>query len=46
MAERAIFLDRDDTIIENDGYLGDPAKVKLLPGAGTALTSLRALGYR
>ncbi len=46
MWERAVFLDRDNTIIENDGYLGDPAKVKLLPGAGTALAALRALGYR
>jgi D,D-heptose 1,7-bisphosphate phosphatase len=46
MAERAVFLDRDNTIIDNDGYLGDPSKVKLMPGAGTALASLRALGYR
>ena len=46
MSERAIFLDRDNTLIENDGYLGDPAKVKLLPGAGTALVALRGLGYR
>jgi D-glycero-D-manno-heptose 1,7-bisphosphate phosphatase len=46
MAERAVFLDRDDTIIDNDGYLGDPEKVKLLPGAATALTAIRALGYR
>ncbi len=46
MAERAVFLDRDNTIIENDGYLGDPSKVKLLPGAGSALTAIRALGYR
>ena len=46
MSERAVFLDRDNTIIDNDGYLGDPSRVKLLPGAATALTSLRALGYR
>jgi D,D-heptose 1,7-bisphosphate phosphatase len=46
MPERAIFLDRDNTIIENDGYLGDASKVKLLPGAGTALSSLRRLGYK
>ena len=44
--ERAVFLDRDDTIIDNDGYLGDPSKVKLLPSAATALTAIRALGYR
>jgi len=47
MAERAIFLDRDNTIIEDhEGYLGDPAKVKLLPGAATAIASMRRLGYR
>lgn len=46
MAERAVFLDRDNTIIENDGYLGDPSKVKLLTGAATALSAMRALGYR
>ncbi len=46
MSERAVFLDRDNTIIENDGYLGDPSKVKLLPGAATALASIRGLGYR
>ncbi len=46
MPERAIFLDRDNTIIDNDGYLGDPSKVRLLLGAATALASLRALGYR
>jgi len=46
MPERAVFLDRDNTLIENDGYLGDPAKVKLLPGAASALVALRGLGYR
>jgi D,D-heptose 1,7-bisphosphate phosphatase len=46
MAERAVFLDRDNTIIDNDGYLGDPSKVKLLTGAATALAALRSLGYR
>jgi D,D-heptose 1,7-bisphosphate phosphatase len=46
MAERAVFLDRDNTLIDNDGYLGDPTKVKLLPGAATALSALRGLGYR
>jgi D-glycero-D-manno-heptose 1,7-bisphosphate phosphatase len=47
MPERAIFLDRDNTIIEDpDGYLGDPAKVKLLPGAATAIASMGRMGYR
>ena len=46
MAERAIFLDRDNTIIADEGYLGDPAKVKLLPGAGAALQAMHRFGYR
>jgi D,D-heptose 1,7-bisphosphate phosphatase len=46
MAERAVFLDRDNTIIENDGYLGTPSMVKLITGAATALSAIRALGYR
>src|SRR5688572_20333139 len=46
MAERAVFLDRDNTIIENDGYLGTPSGVKLITGAATALSAIRALGYR
>ena len=46
MSERAVFLDRDNTIIANDGYLGDPTGVKLLPGAAAAIASLRRLGFR
>jgi D-glycero-D-manno-heptose 1,7-bisphosphate phosphatase len=46
MPERAVFLDRDDTLIDNDGYLGDPSRVKLLTGAATAVSAIRALGYR
>ncbi len=47
MAERAVFLDRDNTIIEDrEGYIGDPARVRLLPGAATAIASMRRLGYR
>ncbi len=46
MSERAVFLDRDNTIIANDGYLGDATGVKLLPGAAAAIASLRRLGFR
>ena len=42
----AIFLDRDRTLIENDGDLGDPNLVKLVRGAASAIASLRGLGYR
>jgi D-glycero-D-manno-heptose 1,7-bisphosphate phosphatase len=41
MGKRAVFLDRDDTLIENVPYLGDPAKVKLMPGAAEALLQFR-----
>jgi formyltetrahydrofolate-dependent phosphoribosylglycinamide formyltransferase len=41
---RAVFLDRDGTIIEDTGYLADPAAVRLLPGAAAAITRLNAAG--
>lgn len=44
--EAAVFLDRDNTIIENDGDLGEPDKVRLIQGAASAIASLRGLGYR
>src|SRR4051794_35773411 len=37
---RAVFLDRDGTIIEDVGYLRDPEAVRLLPGAATAIKHL------
>lgn len=37
---RAAFLDRDGTIIEDAHYLGDPAGVRLLPGAAEAIRRL------
>jgi len=41
----AIFLDRDDTLISNDGDLGDPADVVLLEGVTKGLESLRSMGF-
>lgn len=41
----AIFLDRDNTLIVCDGYLGDPAKVQLIEGAPQAVAALRAAGF-
>ncbi len=41
----AIFLDRDGTLIEDPGYLADPAGVVLLPGVTEALQRLQALGF-
>ena len=46
MANKAIFLDRDDTLIEDPGYINDPDQVKLLEGVPEALNALRAMGYK
>lgn len=40
----AVFLDRDGTIIVDDGYLADPSRVRLVEGAADALRSLAARG--
>lgn len=45
MSTRAVFLDRDGTIIEDTGYVDDPDKVKLLPRAGEAIARLNRAGY-
>ncbi len=44
--ERAVFLDRDNTLIANDGDLGNPAQVRLIDGVAPALARLRDAGYR
>jgi D-glycero-D-manno-heptose 1,7-bisphosphate phosphatase len=41
---RAVFLDRDGTIIEDTGYVTDPAGVRLLPGAAEAIARLNDAG--
>jgi D-glycero-D-manno-heptose 1,7-bisphosphate phosphatase len=41
---RAVFLDRDGTLVEEVPYLHDPERVVLLAGAG-ALAGLAAAGY-
>lgn len=45
MSQRAVFFDRDNTLIVNDGYLGDPSRVELMPGAAETIAALRRLGY-
>jgi D,D-heptose 1,7-bisphosphate phosphatase len=42
MPNYAVFLDRDGTINEDPGYLGDPLKVKLFPGAAKSLAELKS----
>ncbi len=41
MLNAAVFLDRDGTINEDPGYLGNPNEVKLYPGIGEALAFLK-----
>src|SRR5260221_11782598 len=41
----ALVLDRDGTLIEDPGYIADPAKVRLLPGVTVVLTKFREAGY-
>lgn len=43
--KKAVFLDRDGTIIEQVHHLTDPGDVVLIDGAGTAIADLRATGY-
>lgn len=42
---RAVFLDRDGTLIEDRHYLADPAGLVLLPGVPEALRRFRRLGF-
>jgi D-glycero-D-manno-heptose 1,7-bisphosphate phosphatase len=42
---KAVFLDRDGTVNEEVGYLRDLANLKLIPGAGTAISRLNRAGY-
>ncbi|MEP7027410.1 MAG: HAD-IIIA family hydrolase [Candidatus Eisenbacteria bacterium] len=42
---RAVFLDRDGTLLPESGALGDPARVRLLEGVGAAARLLQQAGY-
>ena len=46
MSNKAIFLDRDDTLIEDPGYINHPDQVKLLDGIDKSLIELKAMGYK
>ncbi len=43
---RAVFLDRDGTIIEEKEYLHDPDQVVLFPAAAAALKRLQDAGFK
>jgi histidinol-phosphate phosphatase family protein len=45
-APRAVFLDRDGTLIEDLGYPREPDRVRLLDGAAEALVQLQEAGLK
>ena len=45
MKNRAVFFDRDDTLMVNVPYLGDPKLVEVYPEAAEALYALRHAGF-
>lgn len=45
MKSRAVFLDRDDTLMVNVPYLGDPSKVEIFADAAEAVFALRKAGF-
>jgi D-glycero-D-manno-heptose 1,7-bisphosphate phosphatase len=44
-ARRAVFLDRDGTIVDDPGFLHRAADVRLLPGAAEAVARLNRAGW-
>jgi D-glycero-D-manno-heptose 1,7-bisphosphate phosphatase len=45
MSRRAVFFDRDDTLMVNIPYLGDPAQVEAFAEAAAALAELERAGF-
>jgi len=45
MAQKAVFFDRDDTLISDSGYMQRPEQVNLLPGVPETLIQLKKMGY-
>lgn len=44
--DRAVFLDKDGTLVENVPYNVDPAQIKLAPGVEEGLCMLQDAGYQ
>ncbi len=45
MNRPAVFVDRDNTLIQDPGYLRDPDQVRLLDGVADSIKRLRDAGY-
>ncbi len=43
--KKAVFLDRDNTIIKDDGYFHDPEGIVFIPGVVDALRKLQSAGF-
>ena len=43
---KAVFLDRDGTIIEDSGYINSPEQIKFIPGSIEAIKKLNEAGYK
>lgn len=46
MSNKAIFLDRDNTLIYDPGYIKSPEQVNLIDGVGECLKQLQDLGFK
>jgi len=46
MPSQAVFLDRDNTLIHDPGYLSNPADVHLIDGVSDGLKSLTGAGFK
>ena len=46
MPNKAVFLDRDGTLITNRAYSNDPAGICWYPGVFAALRAIQRKGYR
>ncbi|HKY33647.1 MAG TPA: HAD family hydrolase [Candidatus Polarisedimenticolia bacterium] len=44
-ARRAVFLDKDGTLVEDLRYNADPARIRAAPGAAEALRRMHAAGF-
>jgi D,D-heptose 1,7-bisphosphate phosphatase len=43
---KAIFLDRDGTIVVDVGYMNNPSQIEFIPGSIDALKKINASGYK